>query len=133
MRVTVRALAARVGQAAPRATTCDNCGAVRTARCTRCDARTCVECDRCVRCRAALCLPCSGAALYPHPCERQEGSIMTLLTWLHVIALVGALVMFALAAGNIPARPNLIALGLAFLTAAFILGGAGTPLPPMRP
>jgi hypothetical protein len=54
-----------------------------------------------------------------------------LVAWLHVIALVGALVVFALGAANVQpsVRPNLVALGLALLTVAFILAGA----PPLRP
>jgi hypothetical protein len=54
---------------------------------------------------------------------------MTVLGWLQLASFVTALVLFALAAYNIPARPNLTALGLAFLCAGLILGGAaGVPV-----
>jgi hypothetical protein len=57
-----------------------------------------------------------------------EGS-MALIGWLQLASFVTALVLFALAAYNVPARPNLTALGLAFLVAGFILGGAaGVPV-----
>lgn len=60
---------------------------------------------------------------------------MTLLSWLHVIALVGALVVFALHAGGVQptVRPQLLGLGLALLTAALIFASAGVPVPALRP
>ena len=59
---------------------------------------------------------------------------MTGLAWLHVIALVGALVVFGLGAANVQpsVRPNLVALGLALLTLALIFASAGVTVPALR-
>lgn len=44
------------------------------------------------------------------------------MTLVPLIALVAALVLFILAAFNIPSRPNLTAAGLACLTVYFLVG-----------
>jgi hypothetical protein len=48
-----------------------------------------------------------------------------LVVWLHNAFLVAAVVVFILHAWNFPARPNLVGLGLAFLTIAWLLVGIG--------
>jgi hypothetical protein len=55
---------------------------------------------------------------------------MTMPAFLQLLAFVLALVSFALAAANVPARWNLMATGLAALTVGLILAGlAGVPVP----
>jgi hypothetical protein len=61
---------------------------------------------------------------------RRGGGPMTMPAFLQLLAFVLALVSFALAAANVPARWNLIATGLAALTVGLILAGfAGVPVP----
>jgi hypothetical protein len=47
---------------------------------------------------------------------------LALPTWAHIALLVAALTCFSIGAANYPARPNLVALGLALLTAALLVG-----------
>jgi uncharacterized membrane protein YvlD (DUF360 family) len=53
------------------------------------------------------------------------------MTWLQVVAMIVALVSFALHAGNVQptVRPNLLGLGLTFLTLGLILSGVAGPVP----
>ena len=57
-----------------------------------------------------------------------------MVSLLYLVAMIGAVVVFALATANLPARPNLLALGLLLLTVGLVLAawGGAAPLPALR-